>query len=247
MKRLLALLMVMVLLSGCSSQPDAPPTLFNTTGRSSAVTSSTATSTTTTTTMTTEEIADATHNTDESVSGTTTITTTSASASKKPTTTTTTKKQTATTTTTTTKKATTTTTTSTAIVPPASSTEAFCQEVWRLTNAEREKADLPPLNYHSELQQLADTRAAEIDYYSGHFSHTRPDGSEWHTVFGNGHIDYRAIGENIAFGQQTPAEVVQAWMDSPGHRANILNENFTGIICGFNDYHWVQLFLTPWE
>lgn len=236
MKRLLALLMVMVLLSGCSSQPDAPPTLFNTTGRSSAVTSSTATSTTTTTTTTTEEIADATHNTDESVSGTTTITTTSASASKKPTTTTTT--------TTTTKKV---TTTSAAIVPPESSTEAFCQEVWRLTNAEREKADLPPLNYHSELQQLADTRAAEIDYYSGHFSHTRPDGSEWHTVFGNGHIDYRAIGENIAFGQQTPAEVVQAWMDSPVHRANILNENFTGIICGFNDYHWVQLFLTPWE
>ena len=243
MKRLLALLMMMVLLSGCSSQPDAPPTLFNTTGRSSAVTSSTATSTTTTTTMTTEEIADATHNTDESVSGTTTITTTSASASKKPTPPTTTKQQP----TTTTKKATTTTTTSTAIVPPESSTEAFCQEVWQLTNAEREKADLPPLNYHSELQQLADTRAAEIDYYSGHFSHTRPDGSEWHTVFGNGHIDYRAIGENIAFGQQTPAEVVQAWMDSPGHRANILNENFTGIICGFNDYHWVQLFLTPWE
>ena len=236
MKRLLALLMMMVLLSGCSSQPDAPPTLFNTTGRSSAVTSSTATSTTTTTTMTTEEIADATHNTDESVSGTTTITTTSASASKKPTTTTPT--------TTTTKKV---TTTSAAIVPPESSTEAFCQEVWRLTNAEREKAGLPPLNYHSELQQLADTRAAEIDYYSGHFSHTRPDGSEWHTVFGNGHIDYRAIGENIAFGQQTPAEVVQAWMDSPGHRANILNEDFTGIICGFNDYHWVQLFLTPWE
>ena len=235
---------MMVLLSGCSSQPDAPPTLFNTTGRSSAVTSSPATSTTTTTTMTTEEIADATHNTDESVSGTTTIPTTSASASKKPTTTTTTKQQTTTTTTTTTKKA---TTTSTAIVPPESSTEAFCQEVWQLTNAEREKAALPPLNYHSELQQLADTRAAEIDYYSGHFSHTRPDGSEWHTVFGNGHIDYRAIGENIAFGQQTPAEVVQAWMDSPGHRANILNENFTGIICGFNDYHWVQLFLTPWE
>ncbi|MBQ8494366.1 MAG: hypothetical protein IJ465_01270 [Clostridia bacterium] len=244
MKRLLALLLVMVLLSGCSSQPDAPPTLFNTTGRSSAVTSSTATTTTATTTTTTEEIADTSHNTDESVSGTTTITTTSASASKKPTTTTTTKQQTATTTTTTTQKA---TTTSAAIVPPESSTEAFCQEVWRLTNAEREKAGLPPLNYHSELQQLADTRAAEIDYYSGHFSHTRPDGSEWHTVFGNGHIDYRAIGENIAFGQQTPAEVVQAWMDSPGHRANILNEDFTGIICGFNDYHWVQLFLTPWE
>ena len=244
MKRLLALLLVMVLLSGCSSQPDAPPTLFNTTGRSSAVTSSTATTTTATTTTTTEEIADTSHYTDESVSGTTTITTTSASASKKPTTTTTTKQQTTTTTTTTTKKA---TTTSTAIVPPESSTEAFCQEVWRLTNAEREKAGLPPLNYHSELQQLADTRAAEIDYYSGHFSHTRPDGSEWHTVFGNGHIDYRAIGENIAFGQQTPAEVVQAWMDSPGHRANILNEDFAGIICGFNDYHWVQLFLTPWE
>ena len=244
MKRLLALLMMMVLLSGCSSQPDAPPTLFNTTGRSSAVTSSTATTTTATTTTTTEEIADTSHYTDESVSGTTTITTTSASASKKPTTTTTTKQQTTTTTTTTTKKA---TSTSTAIVPPESSTEAFCQEVWRLTNAEREKAGLPPLNYHGELQLLADTRAAEIDYYSGHFSHTRPDGSEWHTVFGNGHIDYRAIGENIAFGQQTPAEVVQAWMDSPGHRANILNENFTGIICGFNDYHWVQLFLTPWE
>lgn len=244
MKRLLALLLVMVLLSGCSSQPDAPPTLFNTTGRSStAATSSTTATTTTTTNTTAEETADTSHYTDESVSGTTT--TTSTTTSKKPTTTT--KKPTTTTTTTTTKKVTTTSTGTTAIVPPASSTEAFCQEVWRLTNAEREKAGLPPLNYHSELQQLADTRAVEIDYYSGHFSHTRPDGSEWHTVFGNGHTDYRAIGENIAFGQQTPAEVVQAWMDSPGHRANILNEDFTGIICGFNDYHWVQLFLTPWE
>lgn len=231
----------MVFLSGCSSQPDAPPTLFNTTGRSSALTSSTAATTTTTTTTTTGETADTSHYTDEATGHTTT--TTSTTTSKKPTTTTTTKKQT----TTTTKKVTTTSTGTTAIVPPASSTEAFCQEVWRLTNAEREKAGLPPLNYHSELQQLADTRAVEIDYNSGHFSHTRPDGSEWHTVFGNGHTDYRAIGENIAFGQQTPAEVVQAWMNSPGHRANILSEDFTGIICGFRDYHWVQLFLTPWE
>lgn len=242
MKRLLALLLVMVLLSGCSSQPDSPPRLFNTTGRSSAVTSSTATTTTTTTTATTEESADTSHDTDESVSHTTT--TTSATTSKKLTSTTTKKPST---TTSTTKKVMTTSTGTTAIVPPESSTEAFCQEVWRLTNAEREKAGLPPLNYHSELQQLADTRAAEIDYYSGHFSHTRPDGREWHTVFGDGHTDYRAIGENIAFGQQTPAEVVQAWMDSPGHRANILSEGFTGIICGFNEYHWVQLFLTPWE
>ena len=79
------------------------------------------------------------------------------------------------------------------------------------------------------------------------FSHTRPDGSSFATALKEQNVSYRSAGENIAWGQQTPKEVVTAWMNSSGHRANIMNPNFTTIGVGYyenergTDY-WCQLF-----
>ena len=80
------------------------------------------------------------------------------------------------------------------------------------------------------------------------FSHTRPNGSSCFTVLGEYGVSYRSAGENIASGQTTPAEVVNAWMNSEGHRANILGESFTSLGVGVykngSSYTWVQLFIS---
>ena len=79
----------------------------------------------------------------------------------------------------------------------------------------------------------------------GYFSHTSPTyGSPFDQMRAAG-IQYRAAGENIAQGQRTPEQVVNAWMNSPGHRANILNANYTHIGVGFveNGYYWTQQFI----
>ena len=77
------------------------------------------------------------------------------------------------------------------------------------------------------------------------FDHTRPDGSSCFTALDEAGIRYRAAGENIAYGQRTPEQVVEAWMDSPGHRANILSSYFTAIGVGYRSQgsYWVQLFV----
>lgn len=112
------------------------------------------------------------------------------------------------------------------------------QEVLRLVNIEREKAGLAPLEYVFSLQEAADLRASEIKQS---FSHTRPDGNSCFTVLDG--FNYYAAGENIAKGYRTPEAVVEGWMNSDGHRANILSPDFNGIVIGFEDYHWVQLFV----
>jgi uncharacterized protein YkwD len=107
-----------------------------------------------------------------------------------------------------------------------------------LINRERAAEGLPPLAHRADLQQYADIRTAEIQES---FSHTRPNGKDCFSVFEGQH--FRAMGENIAMGQQTVVEVMEDWMNSPGHRANILSEDFNGVIVGFENYHWVQLFV----
>jgi len=100
---------------------------------------------------------------------------------------------------------------------------AFADEVFRLTNAERENAGLPPFGIRPELTQVALIRADEI---SRHFAHDRPDGRSCFTAFEENGVSYNWAGENIAAGQRTPEEAVQGWMDSPGHRANILRREY---------------------
>lgn len=61
------------------------------------------------------------------------------------------------------------------------------------------------------------------------FSHTRPDGSSFSTALKEQGVSYRGAGENIAWGQKTSEQVMEGWMNSAGHRANILNEKYTSL------------------
>ena len=120
----------------------------------------------------------------------------------------------------------------------------YTAEVVRLVNAEREKYGLSELESDSFVQSAAQVRAKESEIS---FSHTRPDGRSCFTALSEAGVTYSGAGENIAYGQKTPAEVVKAWMDSPGHRANILNKNFTRIGVGYyksgNTIYWSQFFV----
>lgn len=125
------------------------------------------------------------------------------------------------------------------------SQDAYADAVVELVNAERAKAGLNPLTVHEGVAEAANTRAHEI---KNTFSHTRPDGSNFSTVLTQAGISYRSVGENIAYGQNSPEAVMQSWMNSSGHRANILNRDFTSIGVGHykdasgTDY-WTQLFI----
>ncbi|MEV0523862.1 CAP domain-containing protein [Streptomyces sp. NPDC050439] len=118
--------------------------------------------------------------------------------------------------------------------------------VLRLTNAERSAARLRPLSPDPLLTAAAQAHSADM-VARAFYSHTSPDGGEpWHRASAAGST-HRAIGENIACGQRTPAEVVDGWMNSPGHRANILKPSFTHLGVGFAaggsaGTYWTQLF-----
>ncbi|MFE2297180.1 CAP domain-containing protein [Streptomyces sp. NPDC059445] len=120
------------------------------------------------------------------------------------------------------------------------------REVVALTNAERASAGLPPLAADVTLTAAAQAHSADMvarDFYA----HTSPEGGRpWDRAAAAGST-HRAVGENIACGQRSPAEVVQGWMDSPGHRANILKRDFTHIGIGLAGggragTYWTQLF-----
>ena len=119
----------------------------------------------------------------------------------------------------------------------------YVEQVVQLVNAERAKEGLAPLTLNIKVSAAAQVRAKEI---VTSFSHTRPDGSSFATALKEQNINYRRAGENIAWGQKSPQEVVSAWMNSSGHRANIMNENFTSIGVGYHRQngvnYWCQLF-----
>ncbi|WMC92692.1 CAP domain-containing protein [Kineothrix sp. MB12-C1] len=121
--------------------------------------------------------------------------------------------------------------------------KSYVEQVLDLVNAEREKAGLSALTMKDDLNAAALIRAKET---TQSFSHTRPNGTSFATVLKENNISYRTAGENIAWGQSTPEEVVTAWMNSEGHRANILNKSFTSIGVGYyvsnNTPYWSQLF-----
>ncbi|MBR4152939.1 MAG: CAP domain-containing protein [Selenomonadaceae bacterium] len=119
----------------------------------------------------------------------------------------------------------------------------FAVEVLNLVNAERARVGVAPLRLADDLQAASAIRAREI---VGYFSHTRPDGSDCFTVMRN---RGRTCGENIAAGHGSATETVAQWMDSQGHRENILNPAFKelGVGYAYEDYsdyrhYWVQLF-----
>lgn len=122
-------------------------------------------------------------------------------------------------------------------------------EVIRLVNIERSKNGLAPLKANGELSKVATVKAQDmID--KNYFDHTSPTYGSPFDMMKKFGINYTAAGENIAYGQKTPAEVMNAWMNSPGHRANILNSNFTEIGVGVakdknGTPYWVQMFINP--
>ncbi|MBW8738683.1 MAG: TerD family protein [Streptomyces turgidiscabies] len=119
-------------------------------------------------------------------------------------------------------------------------------EVIHLTNRERVRAGLPSLAPDSPLTRAAQAHSTDM-VVRAFYSHTGPDGSRpWDRAAAAGSAR-RTIGENIACGQRSPAEVVEGWMNSPGHRANILKREFTHIGIGFAGggkagTYWTQLF-----
>lgn len=122
--------------------------------------------------------------------------------------------------------------------------EAYANEVIRLVNAERAKYGLAALTRNENATYAANIRAKEI---TSLFSHTRPDGRSCFTVADDLGFNYRSAGENIAYGQRSPEEVVEAWMNSEGHRANILSSSFReiGVSCFSQGgvLYWAQFFM----
>jgi uncharacterized protein YkwD len=107
--------------------------------------------------------------------------------------------------------------------------KGFANEVLTLVNKERAQEGLSALSMSDTLLPPANTRAKEIKQV---FSHTRPDGRSWSTVLSDYNISVQTAGENLAYGYNTPEAVVTGWMNSPGHRANILNGKFKNIGIG---------------
>ncbi len=116
-------------------------------------------------------------------------------------------------------------------------------EVIRLVNVERTKRGLSPLRANWQLSRVARYKSQDMKD-KGYFSHTSPTyGSPFEMMKAFG-ISYRTAGENIAMGYKTPQAVVEGWMNSEGHRANILNARFHEIGVGFvkDGYYWTQMF-----
>lgn len=127
---------------------------------------------------------------------------------------------------------------------PDNSTLSFAEQVVKLVNEERAKAGLPAVKMQEDITAAANVRAKEIKQS---FSHTRPNGSSFSSVLKEQGVSFRGSGENIAWGQKSPEQVMNGWMNSEGHRANILNKNFKNIGVGhYQDEkgvnYWVQLF-----
>ncbi len=124
--------------------------------------------------------------------------------------------------------------------------EAFKLEILRLVNIERANYDAAPLELMEQLNVMANVRAEES---SERFSHTRPDGTRCFTIFSEYNMRYKTAGENLAYGFRTPEAIVAAWMDSPSHRANLLDTDYEYIGIGYFDngrrIYCSQLFYTP--
>ncbi|MBR1811070.1 MAG: SafA/ExsA family spore coat assembly protein [Clostridia bacterium] len=125
-----------------------------------------------------------------------------------------------------------------------SSVTSYEKEVVRLVNEIRVQYGLNPLTENWELSRVARYKSQDM-MQKHYFSHTSPTyGSPFDMMRAFG-LSYRTAGENIAYGQRTPQAVVDAWMNSSGHRANILNASYTQIGVGYeaNGNYWTQMFI----
>jgi len=127
---------------------------------------------------------------------------------------------------------------------PAQNVNQAVQQVIDLTNAERRKNGLPDLQADTQLNGVAQKKSEDMRQ-NNYFSHTSPTYGSPFDMMRDFGVTYKTAGENIAQGQRTPQEVVQAWMNSEGHRKNILSKDFTHIGIGYdsNGHHWTQMFV----
>lgn len=118
------------------------------------------------------------------------------------------------------------------------------QQVVDLTNQERAKQGLAALKVDLTLSKVAREKSLDMQK-NNYFSHTSPTYGSPFDMMKKFGVTYRTAGENIAKGQRTPQEVVNAWMNSSGHRANILSSNFTHIGVGYvaEGNYWTQQFI----
>jgi uncharacterized protein YkwD len=127
----------------------------------------------------------------------------------------------------------------------------FDAQLLQLTNAQRRQAGLPALRLSSQLGQAAQAHAQDMAR-NNIFSHTGSNGSSMVDRVKATGYSYSAIAENIAAGDPNPEATIRQWMNSPGHRRNILNRNYTEIGFGYvaapntrYRHYWVQVFGTP--
>ncbi len=125
-----------------------------------------------------------------------------------------------------------------------SSVLSYEKEVVRLVNEIRAQNGLKELIYDWELSRVARYKSQDMKD-NRYFSHTSPVYGSPFQMIKNFGITYRSAGENIAKGQTTPQAVVNAWMNSSGHRANILNASYTRIGVGYvaSGNYWTQMFI----
>ncbi|MEG1930675.1 MAG: CAP domain-containing protein, partial [Anaerovorax sp.] len=130
-----------------------------------------------------------------------------------------------------------------------STVNTYENKVAELVNTKRREAGLQPLAINKALSKVAEKKAEDMANQN-YFSHTSPTyGSPFEMMKQFG-INYKAAGENIAKGQRTPESVMTGWMNSEGHRANIMSTNYTEIGIGYvvdakGDTYWVQMFIRP--
>jgi uncharacterized YkwD family protein len=127
---------------------------------------------------------------------------------------------------------------------PAEQTTAasqFEQQVLQLVNKQRATAGLSPLGMDGNLSKMAVAKAQDM-YNNNYFDHTSPTYGSPFEMMHKFRIVFNAAGENIAKGQTSPKQVMNDWMNSEGHRANILNSSFTKIGIAYFKGEWVQEF-----
>ena len=131
---------------------------------------------------------------------------------------------------------------------PSDEENGFARNVLTRVNVERQAQNLPALLWDGQLAPVAYAHAKDMQ--TRHFfAHVNPDGKDPFDRMRDANVSFSSAGENIAQGQQTPAEVMGAWMNSPPHKANILSADFTmlgvGVRMGADGPYWVQEFRRP--
>jgi uncharacterized YkwD family protein/spore coat assembly protein SafA len=129
-------------------------------------------------------------------------------------------------------------------IPNIDTLKSVEQQVVHLVNAERSRHGLKALQVDWEVARVARYKSNDMQA-KNYFSHQSPTYGSPFDMLKNFGVSYRSAGENIAKGQQTPQQVMEAWMNSSGHRANILSQNFTHIGVGYNEQGkvWTQMFI----